>query len=269
MQSQEKAQLLTIFSVLFILVLGWGIALQFTIFHQTIFHQAYNLGIGLIYLLSSIVCLTSVSSSSAPIYKKKAIQFFGLALFTLATQLFVQSFLVITQIRMTSDIIAYIFFAVFLVFLLLGNYYYFRSLELTRVILHVIEIFVVAILSGLLIYFYLLPPINLPTIHEYMNYGIYLLVDVIIITIAYTITRFIRHQRSLSMLIFALGLLTMVVADIVYQIRFSQRIWWMGDISDLIYCTTSFLLGIGLISRSIDQESELPPPTQTPLPGNI
>ena len=229
------------------IILGWGIFLQFQSGNNMTANYAFNLGYALLYAVGGMVGIFGAWYHRKNKPMGKAFLCLGLAQLAFAAGLCVWAYYnVFVHISVPYPSIAELFFALFYPFMALGCWYFFTLIVDRIRIEYLFEVLGIFFVSAMgIVGFITASGKNAqPIFTTFINLWS-LLGDCMLIAIAYLILRAGKGKYKTGILI--LGLLVQVFADAVFTYRTGLKLYWNGDISDILLAISGGIISLGIM----------------------
>lgn len=212
----------------------------------------FNLAYSLIFILGGVFAAIKIKRNGTSPDLKKSMIFFAFAMFAYALGLFVWTYYnIFLRIDIPYPSLADIAFLLYYPGVILGTYFLVKSfggLITGRLIAEGLIVMVILFIS---LYLFL----NQTSLGPAVTYGakvlnvLYPLFDSFLVALAVTI---LRTEKGVSehpnILYFVFSFILLAIADTVFSFRSAAGVYWNGDISDLLFAISGFLVGIGIIS---------------------
>lgn len=246
---------ITVFLALSVAILVWGIALQSATLHTSVWNYWYNLGYAALYLAGGVVGLAGAFYVTTGIAMGRAFLCLAAAQISYAIGLvFWAYYNLVAHIAIPYPSAADAFFALFYILLAIGCWQ-FLSMVATHIhIQHVFEVLAIFFISSIIIVGFLNTPdtsSGIPFFAKIFNIW-YPLGDSLLIALSYIVFRAGRDKFQSGIIILILGLLIQVFADLIFSYRTSLNLYWNGDISDILFAVSGFVLSLSIITIFFD-----------------
>lgn len=253
--SAAKRIVFPVFIAIFAAILAWGIMLQLQSSHTMASNYGFNLGYALLYAVGGIVGLYGALYVTTNISMGKAFLYLGLAQLAYTAGLCIWAYdNLIAHVAVPYPSFADAFFALFYVLLAFGCWYLLSMVATHIHMQHLFEVMAIFFVSAIVIVGFLNTPdstVGLPVLTKIFNIW-YPLGDSLMIAIAYLVFRAGRDKFQTGMLILILGLLIQVFADLIFTYRSATQIYWNGDVSDILFAVSGFILSTGVLTIFFD-----------------
>lgn len=244
-----------LYIIFFAAILGWGILLQTQPSNTTSINYAFNVGYALLYLFGGLIGLYGARTVTLSLSMGKAFLYLGLAQISYAAGLFIWAYFnLVTHVTVPYPSLADFFFALFYVLLALGSWYFLSMVASHVQIQHLMEVMGIFFISAVVIVGFLNAPdttAGLPVLTKIFNIW-YPLGDSLLIAVSYLIFRAGRGKFQTGIFILMLGLLVQVFADLIFSYRTSVSVYWNGDVSDILFAVSGFILSLGIMTIFFD-----------------
>lgn len=236
---------------LFFAILSWGIVLQFLPEKTTIWNYLFNFGYSLIYYSAAFIGLMGSMSLGIKSSAGKALMFLGLAFTSYGIGLVIWTYYnIFLKVEIPSPSIGDIFFLVLFLPLTSIGFWHLINIFKTMVTKQLImESFGLLILSLVIIYGLAIRPElsnNIPLLNNLVNAG-YPFVDCILLALSLIALRSGGGKIHKGLYTVAVGFLAQVVADILYSFRVAHELYWNGDLSDILFAVSGFIICLGML----------------------
>lgn len=233
---------------LLLLNLGWTLALYFEPSHTTFFNYFYNLSYGLNFALAAWFCghTAKHNPSLSPTLKYFT---FGFISFSLAQAVWLTYNLVLHS-PVPYPGWADLFWLLFYPLLIIGFIKFLRSLGSPLTPGNTLEIIVISAMIFLLISSFLSlnnSQLGLPLLTQLLNY-LYPIFDALLIALSITTLRTQVGRLNFYILYFVLGFVTLALGDTLFAYQTTLETYWNGNLVDLIYALSGYLLLMGVLS---------------------
>lgn len=250
-----KYTTLLVFTLYFLVILIWGIALEWTGTHTGVWNYGYNLGYAGLYLVGGLMGLWGARYVTTEIAMGNALLYLGAAQISYASGLILWAYYnLVAHVAVPYPSAADVFFALFYVLLAVGCWN-FLSMVATHVrVQHLFEVMAIFFVSAVVIVGFLNTPDTSPGLSiltKIVNIW-YPLGDSLLIALSYLVFRAGRDKFQTGMLILIIGLLVQVSADLIFSYRTSTNVYWNGDISDMLFAVSGFILSFGILNVFFD-----------------
>jgi hypothetical protein len=237
--------------IFFLLILGWGIALQFMGNHTGIWNYGYNLGYAAIYLIGGLVGLYGARYVTTAISMGMALLYLGAAQISYALGLIVWAYYnLIAHVSVPYPSVADIFFALFYILLAVGCWNFLQMVATHVQVQYAFEVLAIFFVSAVIIIGFLNTPdssTGVGALAKIFNIW-YPLGDSLLISLSYIVYRAGRDKFQSGVFILILGLLIQVFADLIFSYRTSINAYWNGDVSDILFAVSGFVLSLGILT---------------------
>jgi hypothetical protein len=235
-------------SALFAVCLGFDIFLHTLSSHTTVWNNLYGLLYGLQFLFGGLISIFG-SRRLTREQGKRAFMLWGLALLGQAGGLFiwaVYNFFLGVAVPFPS--LADASFILFHIGMGFGLWEYRNLFEEDNSDFGWLSTVPLVVIACIMVFIVLRRPdlsTQLPLMQRIVNVTA-TVGDAFIISMALT-TALIRELRSFGFLTLILGLVMFAVAEFTFTYEAAKGIFWAGDLADLIYTISGFILSIGII----------------------
>ncbi|MBI5614336.1 hypothetical protein HY947_05400 [Candidatus Gottesmanbacteria bacterium] len=266
--------------ILYGFYLIWGIILQFLPLKSTTLNLAYN-SYAVLYFYGALCCIRNSNTVSIKSSIGKSLLFFGLGVGSYGIGLlFWLYYNFIARIEIPFPSFADIFFVLFIPLIAVGVFYILSLFTKLITRTFVLQSLAIIALSAIAV----LGLLNKPTITGdasflavFFNIA-YPIGDTILVSSALIALRVGGGKMHEILKLLIIGLLFQAVADFFFTYRSSHTIYWNGDISDIMYATSGFILSATLLrmrkhffesSEHISTNLRQTAATETNSPQNI
>ncbi len=251
--SRLKDPVKVFFVILFAIVLAWGVYLQFLPSTRTVLNYDYNIANAVIYFFGALVGLYYAQSYCLPPKLKKGILFICGGQFAWTIASFIWSYYnIVLRVELPSPSIADFFFLAFIVCVSIGALYLLSYANARITHENARDTMTIILITYIATFLFIAPP-NLSsqtnTIQMIFNF-LNPVGDAFLFAIALIGVRIGKDILSIPMRYLMMGLFIQSVGDFVYGYRVVHGIYWNGDISDIIYTCSGFLISAAIISLS-------------------
>lgn len=236
--------------VLYILLLSWAVLLFFQEDKMTMWNYGFNVGYAFLYLTGGLIALVGLKHLGFKSTLGQQLLYFSIGLLGYTAGQFIWSFYnIVLKVDTPYPSIADAFFILYIPFIgmaLANLLRVFYSIVTVRLILESIGVFA---LSTLIIFTSIgigNSESGAPLLTRIFDI-LYPLGDITLITMIFLLIRVTQGRIHKSILYFIAALLVMVIADFTFTYRTSKEIYWNGDITDVLFATSGFLLSLGII----------------------
>lgn len=235
-------------SVLMVVLVGWSIFLYQLPDHMTNWNYLFNIGYSLTYLFGAAAAFTAWRTLGGGLVGRGFL-FLSLSLVSYAGGQFVWAYYNFAGIDVPYPSVADMFYALFIPFTALAIISFltiFRMLTKRRVL---IESFIVLVLATGAVFLYQasqgLFESSTP-LGMFFNI-VYLLTDSILITGVVIVIRTSGGTIHKGLVLLAAGYFMDALGDFVFYYRSAKEVYWNGDISDLIFAVSGYLIALATI----------------------
>lgn len=250
-----KKIIIPLFVVLFALMFAWGIWLQFKPSHTAFANYAFNVGYAALYAFGGIIGIVGAFYVTTSISMGKAFFFLGLAQLSYAIGLCIWAYYnLVVHVSVPYPSLADAFFALFYVMLAVGCWNFLSMVAAHVHVQHLFEVMAIFFVSALVIVGFLNTPDTSPglsVLTKIFNIW-YPLGDSLLISLSYLVFRAGRDRFQSGIFILILGLLVQVFADLIFSYRTSLTAYWNGDVSDILFAVSGFVLSLSIITIFFD-----------------
>lgn len=261
-----KLPVLTVFILLFIVILGWGGWLQTQSVHTTDANYAYNLGYALLYLIGAIAGFIGARYVTTTTAMGRAFLWLGAAQLSYAAGLIMWAYYnLIAHVAVPYPSAADVFFALFYALLAVGCWHFLSMVAGNIHVQYLFEVLGIFFISSVVILGFLNTPdgsASLPILTKIFNIW-YPMGDSLLIALSYLVFRASRDRFQSGIIVLIMGLLVQVFADIIFSGRSAANLYWNGDVSDILFAVSGFVLSLGILMIFFDFTSDTP---ETHLP---
>lgn len=251
--SRLKDPIKVLFILFFGIVMSWGVYLQFLPSTKTIWNYDYNIANALIYFFGGLIGLYYSLAYCWPPKLKKGLLFISGGQFSWAIASFLWSYYnIVLRIELPSPSVADYFFLIFILLISVGTLYLLSYSKAKITHENARDTMTIILVTYIATFLFISPPdISsnqnvLQMIFNFMN----AVGDAFLFAIALIAMRIGKDILSVPMRYFMIGLFLQALGDFVYGYRVVNGIYWNGDISDLIYTCSGFLVSAAIISLS-------------------
>lgn len=242
--------------VLFIVIIGFHIALHFSyqsLGEETAINDWVAAVTGVVTIFGGLVGLGGLKHLSVTGVQRKIVIFFSLMLTSLGIGFFLWTYYAITAVGedYVWPTLADYVWVVGTIFSIIGVFYalkiYKASISSSKLIVALLAFLALgAVVTSFIGY----PSFSIEegiSMNETFFNFFYSISDLVMIALAILILTIAGGKIYKGLFIFTVGLLFQVTADIMFAIRDGAGILWQGDISDVMFSTSGFLMSIGVI----------------------
>lgn len=234
---------------IFLLILNvvWTVFLYFQPSHTTSINYLYNLSYGLNFFLASYLCFGYIKKF---LNFRVSLNFFNLSFISFfIAQLVWLYYNLIIKTAVPYPGWADFFWLLFYLLIATGFIVLLRTLKSALTIANYIEIFITAGIIFLIISSFLslnTSQAGLPILTQFLNYA-YPVADAFLIALSITTLRSQAGRLKTMLLFFIFGFIGLAVADTFFAYQTTLEVYWNGNIVDLIYAFSGFLLLMAII----------------------
>ncbi len=243
-----KHSLVTLFLCTFML----GVYLIKSPLRTSPFNYGFNILTGVIYLMGGVAGLyyRKRLPINAPLYNAIVCLSYGLIMW--ATAAFIWGYYnIFLHIDSPYPSIADIFYLAFTLFASMGVLNLLHGIKAPISPKNIIESTIIMIFTYITIVIVIAQPTitsDTPILTTFLNF-IYPLSDAFIFSFALIAVNVTGGDKISKPLMFLLaGLLLQVVADLLFSYRTINGTYWNGDMSDMVFCASGFILSASIIS---------------------
>ncbi len=238
------------FTIIFVFTLAWDAWLYALPNHTSVWNYIFNVMYGSIYFLGGVVGVMHAFEFGLKSNLGKMLLFLGLGMLSFWVGNIIWAYY--TMILMVPvpypSAADYAYFFIY-PFLAIGVWYMMQLYQRQITTRLVFDSCVIIVVSFVIIFgFFARPDVSatLPFMQKFTNVY-YPVSDMIISSIALIVLRIGGGKTHPSLFIFTFGMVMMTVADLLFTYRNAVFIYWNGDISDLFYTFSAYLLSIGVV----------------------
>lgn len=233
-----------------IALMAWGFDLYRTTDHGTTSNYLYNIGYALVYLFGAGAAFSARTTLGSQGLVAKGFFYLALSFISYALGLVVWTYYnLFNNAEVPYPSLADIFFVFFIPFTALAIV---RFLQVYQILISkrvVIESIIVFLISTVAIFWYQGSDTffgDISTLEKAFNL-MYLLTDSILITAAMVVIRSSGGKLQNNLVLLVIGYLVRALADMVFYYRAAQELYWNGDISDVLYAVSAFLMALAAV----------------------
>lgn len=239
-----------VFTILFIISLGWDAWLYTLPSHTTSWNYAYVLIYGSSFCVGGVVSVISAVKFGLRSNLGKMMLFIGIGMLIYWIANIIWAYYIIfLQVPIPDPSPVDTAYMILYPFGVIGMWYMMKLYQ-TQITKRFVRDSVIIVSFSFVILFGLLAlpslSINVPFVPKFAN-AYFLFVDSIILSIAIAVLRINGRKSHPSLYIFTLGLVVLIAGEIVYAYRNTVGTYWQGDITDLFFTIGVYFFSIGLI----------------------
>ena len=247
-----KNILTTLVTILFLIIISWGVYLEFLPEKATNVNFLYNTGFGLLFAFAGLVGLFGGFKIGFKSAVGKSLTFLGLAFTSYAIGLFIWTYYnIVLAVEIPSPSLGDIFYLVlYLPLATMGLWFLISIYTLVISKRYLLEALAIFIGSCILIFGLAIQPQlsrEVPLFNNLVNAG-YPFTDAVLLALSIIALRAAGGKISQGILVLVIGLLIQVIGDIFYSTRVAQELYWNGDIADKTYTIAAFVISLGMIN---------------------
>lgn len=240
---------------LFLIILAWGIGLQYIPGHTSVWNYSYNLGYALLYIFGGIIGISAAFYVTTGISMGKALLYLGLGQIAYACGLIVWAYYnLFAHVAVPYPSAADFFFVLFYPLLAIGCWHF-----LTMVATHIhtqylFEVMGIFFLAAVVILGFLNTPdtsAGVSGLTRIVNIW-YPLGDSLLIALAYLVYRAGRGALQSGVLLLIVGLIIQAFADTIFSYQTNVNAYWNGSISDILFAVSGFALSLSILTIFTD-----------------
>ncbi|SRR5258708_7363094 len=242
----------TLLLVFMVIVLGFDAFLFKNPDKQTTFNFLFNLVYALIFLLGATFAFFKSKQFPTAPKLQKSMLFFASGMFSFACGLITWTYYnIVSKIPIPYPSLADVFFLLYYPGVLIGIYFMITSFgnQVTKKLMF--EGFLVFLVFFSLLYIFLSQTsldASLPFLARFLNI-IYPCADSLLIASAITV---LRTEKGVSthpnILYFVFAFFVLAAADTIFSYRSASGMYWNGDVSDLLFTISGFVMALGFLS---------------------
>lgn len=215
----------------------------------------FNLAYGLIYLLGAIVSFIRIKKYPYSPNMKRALTFFGIGMFSYGAGLIVWTYFnLVARIAVPYPSLADVFFILFYPGIIAGTFFLLQSFGGKITTRLVVEGVITLLVFFTILYLFLNQTsqgTSVSSLAKILNI-LYPFGDAFITSLAVTA---LRTEKGISehpnILYFVFAFILAAAADTIFSFRSANSLYWNGDISDLLFAISGFLIVWGILSIKI------------------
>lgn len=213
---------------------------------------AFNLAYSLIYFLGAIVAFSRVHKFPSSGNTGKSMIYYGIGMVMYGAGLIVWTYYnLVAKIDIPYPSLADVFFLLFYPGVILGTYYLLKSLGGKITLKLFVEGFIILIVFFITLYLFLNQTSLGPGVTGWAKILniLYPFADAFITALAITALRTdIGISEHPYILYFVFAFIVAASADTIFSFRSAIGVYWNGDISDLLFAISGFLISWGILS---------------------
>lgn len=250
------------FAAVFLFAVGWDIWLYTLPNPTSVWNYVYNLIYGLMFLIGGIISVMYAFDFGFNTNLGKMILFFGIGmLFDWLGNVIWVYYNLVLAVRIPYPSYADASYMLLAPCFVIGGFYMIQLYQTQISKKLVIDSIVVICLAFVIIFgFFARPDLSaeLSLIEKFTNIY-YPFSDVIFASMALIVIRVGRGKAHPSLYIFTSGIALQTVADLLFAYRSALGVYWNGDISDLLYTVSAFVICIGIVEIINSLYKAIPP----------
>lgn len=251
--SRLKDPIKVIFVILFGIVIAWGIYLQFLPSTRTVWNFDYNIANAIIYFFGALVGYFYALGYHFHDKLKKGILLISTGQLSWAIASFMWSYYnIFLQVDIPSPSFADVFFLAFILFISSGTIYLLSYAKTNITHENARDTMTIILVTYIAVFLFISPPdlsSHLSILEMVFNF-MYPVGDAFLFALALVGVRIGKGFLSVPMRYLMAGLLLQAIGDFIYGYRTLHGIYWNGDISDMLYTCSGFLVSVAIISLS-------------------
>ncbi len=257
----SPASRITLYALI-VALLVWGGYLASIENHAMTANYLYNVGYSLLYVWGGLIGFFAWRSLGNQGVVAKGFLYLALSFVAYAIGLWMWTYYNLTGIEAPYPSWADLFFVLFIPFtaLAITKFLAIYQILVTRRV--VIESVIVFLIATTAILFYQGSESffgDIGILEKAFNI-MYLLTDSILITAAAVVIRTSGGTLHNNLILLVVGYLVRALADLVFYYRAAQEIYWNGDVSDVLYAVSAFLMVFATLRLTRELTTTIPAP---------
>lgn len=241
---------LSVFTSIFFIAIGWNVWLYTLPNHISAWNYIYNVIYGTIFFMCGVISVMYASDFGFRTNLGKMILFFGLGMiFDWAGGMIWVYYNLVLSIRIPYPSFADASYMLFAPCFVIGTLYMIQLYQTQITKRLIIDSILIICIAFIIIFGLFARPdlsAGLSFIEKFTNIY-YPFSDVIFASMALIVLRIGRGKAHPSLYVFTSGIALQTIADLLFAYRSALGVYWNGDISDLFYTVSAFIISIGMI----------------------
>ncbi len=238
-----------LYTLLFLLLLAWGILLQLNPAKNTFWNYAFNIGNGLLYLTGGIAAYAFVMKRAAGGIRR------GAGLFALGHILWgIGSFIwtyynLVLNVEVPFPSAADVFYLAFVVCYAIGLWHLSEDTEDTARPKNLRSaLYLIFLCYGATFYVFWRMPLSDATFMESISSFIYPIIDTFVLAQAFVLAQVGRSGSRKSMFLVIAGIIIQLLGDYLFSYSEMIGVYWNGGLTDLFYTASGYILFLAVMS---------------------